>query len=355
MSPLWSAVGARGRNPGSAAAVGLCILVWVTAVPRAIAHVGGGIVVDAQERIYFVDFTGDRILRCDAGGAITTFADGRTDPRFFVPHHLTIDREGNIFTASDRGGVVVRIDPAGRITQLQPPPEWCGFGCIGGGGDPFTVDAQANVICLNSRQDLFSQILRVSPGGRIEVLVSGETGCVDGGAGQARIGHLHDGAFVLEEDGTLCFTDGASVRRLRTDGGVDTIAGSPERGRRDGRRTHARFERPLGLARDPRGRLVVADGGNRSVRLIDREGEVRSIPIRWDTLRDDAARGISAADAERGMRDFEPVGVAVGPSGSVFVLDYADHHEDRPRVSRIERDGRARVICISTPRPASPP
>lgn len=322
--------------------------------PRAAAHPGCGIVVDSAGRVYFIDFTGDRILRADENGRITTFADGRSGVRFSVPHHLKIDGAGNIYTASDRGGVVVRFDPRGAATQIYPPTEWCGFGCVGGGGDPFAVDAQGNVICLNSRQNDFSQILRLSPRGRIDVLVSSAEGFVDGPAGTARIGHLHDSAFLCGADGSVFFTHGPAIRSVRPDGSVVTIAGDPEPGVKDGKGRAARFGWCQGLADDPRGKFVVADYGNHTIRLVDREDEVRTLTPRWEPLKADPERGIDDDDVTQKMGDFLPLGVAVGPTGAVFVLDYADRNEGRPRVSKIERDGRASVICIARPRDTQP-
>lgn len=324
------------------------------AIPRADAHPASGIVVDAAGRVYFVDFTGDRILRADENGRITTFADGRTGARFSVPHHLKIDGAGNIHTASDRGGVVVRFDPHGVATQIYPPTDWCGFECVGGGGDPFAVDPQGNVICLNSRQNDFSQILRLSPRGKIEVLVSSAEGFIDGPAGTARIGHLHDSAFLCDANGAVFFTQGPAIRCVRPDGSVVTVLGDPEPGVHDGKGRAARFGWCQGLADDPRGKFVVADYGNHAVRLVDRDDEVKTLSPRWELLKADPERGISSEDAAQKMGDFLPLGVAVGPSGAVFVLDYAGQNEERPRVSRIERDGRASVVCIARPRDKRP-
>ena len=72
---------------------------------------------------------------------------------------------------------------------------------------------------------------------------------------------------------TLKTTRSGSSRR----GAVRSLAGSGEAGFADGQGAAARFNLPLGLARDKDGSILVADRGNNAVRRVTREGEVSTV------------------------------------------------------------------------------
>src|SRR5262245_38242476 len=129
------------------------ILVVMVAPTAALAHPGPGIVVDSKERVYFVDYTRDRIMKIDEQGKGSVFVDGAKEDRFHVPHHLCIDSHDNIYTASDRDGKVWRMKPDGSAEQLYPPRDWTGINFAGSGGDPVAVDERGNVFLCNERQD----------------------------------------------------------------------------------------------------------------------------------------------------------------------------------------------------------
>lgn len=79
-------------------------------------------------------------------------------------------------------------------------------------------------------------------------------------------------------DGTLYFTLGHAVLSLRSDGQVQRHAGElAERGAADGPSAQARFNHPWGLACDAQGQVYVADTGNLAVRRIGTQGTVDTV------------------------------------------------------------------------------
>lgn len=84
-------------------------------------------------------------------------------------------------------------------------------------------------------------------------------------------------------------------------------------GSADGTGTQARFDLPFGLAFDHSGNLLVADKGNNRVRSITPGGAVT-------TLAGSGVWGYQDGPATQAQFN-QPYGVAVDPSGNVFVLD----------------------------------
>ncbi len=141
----------------------------------------------------------------------------------------------------------------------------------------------------------------------------GVGGVVDGPAAQARFGDPY--GLALDAQGVLYIADGGNdnrIRRLHPDGRVDTLAGQGE-GWRDGPALQARFHTPSGLAVDAAGNVFVADTGNHVIRRIARDGTV-------STLAGDGTRGFADGAAAQARFD-APMGVAVAADGRVFVAD----------------------------------
>ncbi|MFN3432650.1 MAG: gluconolaconase, partial [Candidatus Sericytochromatia bacterium] len=111
--------------------------------------------------------------------------------------------------------------------------------------------------------------------------------------------------IALAADKTLYVTDFGThlLRRIAPDGTVTTLAGGPGlSGHADGTGSAARFNRPVALAVDPAGNLVVADQYNFRVRQVTPQGVVTTIggsaqPARffWDGPALDIAIGYPRA------------------------------------------------------------
>jgi sugar lactone lactonase YvrE len=300
-------------------------------------------VVDARGQVYFVYPSQSRIMRVDAMGKLTTFIQGEDGKKLSVPHHLVLDKEGNLYAAGDRDGGVWKMTPDGKTTQVYPPPDWRGIGIVGSGGDPFTMDADGNLFCINYRQFKHSQVLKISPDGRLASLAGGDWGYADGRGSQAQFRYLHSAAFAWTAAGSLLLTDnGTSIRTIAPDGTVTTLAGGPEDGYADGSGKEARFKGAMGLAVDAKGNVFVADSGNRRIRKITPDGRV-------STFAGSGKRG--GDDGPAGKATFaDPAGVAVGRDGTVYVLDYVGDH---PRVRRIAPDGAVTTTATVVPAPAN--
>ena len=150
--------------------------------------------------------------------------------------------------------------------------------------------------------------------GAVSVLAGdGRDGWLDGSADDARFSEPF--GLAATPDGRLFVSDAGSSHRIRqiaADGAVTTVAGGG-RGFADGRGSEARFATPSGIALAPDGTLVVADTGNHAIRRVTANGVVTTI----------AGDGISGyVDGPSAQARFNaPVGVAVDAAGRIIVAD----------------------------------
>jgi sugar lactone lactonase YvrE len=249
--------------------------------------------------------------------------------------------------------------------------------------DPFGVSVDREGVILIADAGESNRIRRVYPDARVETLAGGSEGYADGPSVRAAF-HTPSGVAAAA-DGTVYVADTGNhtVRRIRPDGVVDTVAGGSEPGWSDGQGTAARFDGPIGIALAGNGDLLVADAYNDAVRRIDQSGAVTTIaggaaPGHLDgpaeTARFDTPCGVTVApdgavlvadtgngvirrvheghvttlwltplDASSDISLVGPVGIAASEDGAVYVTDR------RGRVLHVQPDGRARVLAGSQP------
>jgi DNA-binding beta-propeller fold protein YncE len=284
------------------------------------SHPGSGIAVDDLGRVFFA--AGPMIVMIATNGVARTIVHDQQNEKFYQLHHIQRTPDGGLATASDMGNAVCRFTPEGKLDRFYPPPNEDRPLSIGVGGDPFAIDRAGNLYAVNSRQDRFTQILRINTEGQIRVLAGGDWGFADGTGEQAKFSDLHGGSLLVAPDGAIILTeDYRRVRRLAPDGTVSTLAGGGERGYRDGPGTEARFDGASGIAINAQGNVLVVESVGR-IRHISTNGIVSTLA--------GTAKG-SAADGLLEAATFdEPTGIAVAPNGDLFVLEPHD-----PRVRKI--------------------
>jgi hypothetical protein len=331
--PAVSPTGSRQVVASSITAMRVSrLLAWLLLLPvfSTKAHPGSGIAVDARGRVFFT--TGPMIVMIGANGVARTIVHDQTNEKFYQLHHIQRTPDGGLVTASDMGNAVWRFTPEGRLDRFYPPPDEDRPLSIGLGGDPFALDHAGNLYAVNSRQDRFTQILRISPEGQIRVLAGGDWGFADGVGEQAKFGDLHGGSLLATAEGALLLTDDDyRVRWIAPDGTVTTLAGGGDRGYRDGPGPDARFEGASGLALDARGNVLV----------VERAGRIRQISTNRivSTLAGTPKGGSTDGPVATASFD-EPTGIAVAPNGDLFVLE--------PNGPRVRRISNGRVVTILT-------
>jgi hypothetical protein len=311
----------------------LLVAFFFHAVFNLVAHPGSGIAVDAQGRVFFT--VGPMIVMVETNGVARTIVHDQKHEKFYQLHHIQRTSDGGLLTASDMGNAIWRFTLEGKLTRFYPPPNEDRALRVGSGGDPFAVDRAGNVYAVNSKQDRFTQILKITPEGRINLLAGGDWGFADGQGTQAKFSDLHGSSMLVAPDGALLITDDFTrVRRVAPDGTVTTLAGGSQKGHADERGTEARFDGASGLAIDPQGNVLVVEQSGR-IRKIAPDGRVT-------TLAGSGRKGSDDGPLLEATFD-EPTGIALGPNGDWFVLE-----PHRPRVRKIS-NGRVTTIHQGLP------
>lgn len=209
-----------------------------------------------------------------------------------------LNERATVTIVAGDGVADVRDGPASRARFSDP------FGvAVGRDGTIYVADAGGA-----------QRIRRVAPDGTVATLAGdGVPGHRDGPAASARFDT--PSGLALDAAGGLLVADSGNhaIRRIGPDGIVTTVAGDGVAGYRDGPAAQARFHAPAGLAVDARGRIVVADTYNDRIRVISPDGTVGTI----------AGSGRPGwADGPPREAEFDtPAGVAIDPTGSIYVAD----------------------------------
>lgn len=145
----------------------------------------------------------------------------------------------------------------------------------------------------------------------------GGDGFVDGQGAAARFCGLE--GITVDSVGNVVVVDSFNhaLRLVSKDGNVRTLAGNGERGFADGQGAAARFDRPNGVVVTANGDYVMTDCYNHAVRVVTPGGAVRTL----------------AGNGEPGFVDgqgaaasfYYPRGLALDVDGSILVVDTLNH------------------------------
>lgn len=191
-----------------------------------------GVVTDAAGNIYFSDQENHRVRKINTDGIITTVAGNGTDgyagdggqataASLSFPGGLAVDLNGNLFIADCNNNRVRKVATDGKITTIAGT----GIGSYAGDGGPATL------------ADFY-----------------------------------YPGDVLVTPNGSLIVTDVNNhvVRRIRTDGTAETIAGTGTRGfSGDGiPATSAQLWFPWAVTHDNHGNLYITEMGSHRIRKI---------------------------------------------------------------------------------------
>ena len=291
-------------------------------------HGPQAVAVDTDGNVFVADWNNRRVRRIDPSGGITTIAgdiqqpsaSGRlaVDTRLELPVDVTVTTRGELLIVEQGTRRLRALVP---IAQIPAEPE-------APAAPPYRPPAPARALPPPVAGELIAEVFA----GRGEPGYDGEGGSREDAQFTTPRGIAVDNVGrVLVAD-----TGNHRIRRVELDGSVRTVAGtgSPGFSGDGGLATAAQLNRPHHVTVDAQGALYIADAGNFRVRRVSPEGVI-------GTMVGGSAPG-SAGDG--GPATFasltEPVGVALDPSGRLYVVDAPAH-----RVRRVDRDGTVFTIA----------
>jgi DNA-binding beta-propeller fold protein YncE len=266
-----------------------------------------------------IDLVADTITTIGGSGEPGFSGDGgpAVNARLNEPYGVVIDAAGRVYFADRLNGRVRVIDTIGKITTLAGD----GSGVTSGDGGPAAKAGMAEPNGLALSPDGARLLVADVAGNRVRV-IDLRTGVIGTFAGTGEAAHSGDGgpaakaglfgarAVAFAPDGSLYVMErqGSCIRRIR-DGIIETVAGTGERGYSgDGASAAAAvFDRPKEMAVGPDGSIFVVDTENHAIRRIDGKTWV-----------------ITTIDATLAR----PHGAVVSADGSVLVGD-SEHHQIR--------------------------
>jgi sugar lactone lactonase YvrE len=207
-----------------------------------------------------------------------------TDARFSTPVSIAFGRTGNLYVADSGNHAIRKISNSGIVTtlagQVSVSGSADGMGAFARfkGPKAVAVDADENVYVADTGNHT---IRKISPNGTVTTLAGqpGVQGSLDGQAGLARFNSPSGISFDPVEDRLIVAdTSNHILRALSTQGYVSTLAGSPMvSGAIDGPASSARFYNPSGIAVDVSGTIFVCDSSNHTIRIIHTTGDVSTL------------------------------------------------------------------------------
>jgi uncharacterized protein (TIGR03437 family) len=257
------------------------------------------VIADLSGNLYISDFSGQRVLKVDLNGTLTTIAgsgtagysgDGASAVRATIayPAGLAMDRLGVLYVA-DSGNKKIRRVYEGFISSLNTQQLNVPTG--------LAVDRFDNLYIADGRTIL----TRLTPQGAVNTLTIG------------------GGDVAVDAFDNIYASDAHMVKRLGA-GAVTVVAGTgySSYAGDGGSGTSARLNSPVGLANDAAGNLYFADSRNQRVRKLNTHGIVSTVP------------GTQAAVAHLGL----PSSIAFDSGGNLLIADTTAN-----RIRRVAPDG----------------
>jgi RHS repeat-associated protein len=252
---------------------------------------------------------------------------GPATEALIAPWGLAVGPDGSLYIASPAQLRVRRVTPDGIIRTVAGNNFNCP-GCGDGGqatnaglGSPLSVAVGSDGNLYIGEGHANRPVVRkVSPNGIISTFAGTGVNGYSGDGGPATLAQISTAfSLAVGPDNSVYLADTVNrrVRRITTDGIINTVAGTGAAGFSGdgGPATLAMLADPRGIAVGRDGSLYIADAAGQRVRQVTPDGIIHTIAgtggIGFD------GEGVPAATA----RFKFPTAIAVGPDDSLYILD----------------------------------
>jgi RHS repeat-associated protein len=293
------------------------------------------------------DAVGGDIITTVAGNGLVRYnGDGgpAIEAGLYNPHGIAVGPDGSLYIAvghrlpnTDQSDRVLRVTPDGLVNTVAGN----GLSLHDGDGGPATqASLHPERLAVGPDGSLYisdsynNRIRRITPDGFIATVVGTGLAQYSGDGDPATEAALnHPMGIAIGPDGSLYIADSFNqrIRRIGPDGLITTVAGNglAGYGGDGGPATQATLNNPVGIAIGPDGSLYIADTGNSRIRRIAPDGLIT-------TVAGDGRLGYAASDGvpatEAALN--HPMGIAIGPDGSLYIADSFNQ-----RIRRVGPDG----------------
>lgn len=258
--------------------------------PATDAGLGGAadVKIDGEGNIYICEGTGSRVRKINTSGIITTIAGTGSNgfngdgvvaeyTRLNIPTDIALDKAGNLYIADTRNNRIRKINTDGTVSTFA------GTGAAGYSGDggaatsatllrPYGIDFDDADNLYIADADNY-RIRKIDVSGIITTVAGTGTEGYNGDnipATLAQFRGIRD--IVADKRGNIYVSDVSDhrVRKIDAAGIITTIAGTGTKGYSGdgGAATDAELNGPAGIAVNSAGDLLIADAGNRRLRMI---------------------------------------------------------------------------------------
>lgn len=294
-----------------------------------------GMVLDSSGTLFFADQVNCRVRKIVSAGTISTVAGtgtcgyssdavAATSAELNYPTHLAFNSSGNLYIADTVNHRIRMIAAGGNISTVA------GTGSAGYSGDAAAATAallnyptgiavdSAGIIYI---ADTYNHVIRkVATDGTITTFAGDGTAGSKGDGGAATSASLrYPTGLAFDSAGALYIADSNnhSIRKIKSDGTISTVAGSGVYGFSGdgGPATDATLEYPDGVYVDKAGNMYIVDTVNSRVRMVGTDGIIQTI----------AGNGRYGNKGDGGLATSAqlrfPSAILMNSSGSLYLAD----------------------------------
>ncbi len=290
-----------------------------------------GIAVHTNSRsLWIPDSWNSSIRRVDLNtGIITTFiGDGQCDA-ICLTEGISVDAAGNLYVA-EGGNTVLEVEYPSGTSMVKAGGTGIGFW---GDGGPATsaglngpwdpvVDPAGDIFIADSQNN---RVRKVDTSGTITTVAAGAVG---DGEKSANSNLSFPMGLAFDKGGNLYIADtwNNRVRKVSKNGTISTIAGTGLTGYSGdgGPASQATLNEPVGVAVDPTGNVFIADYGNFVLRKIDTKGTIATFAsdVFLNSLVADGSGNVYGSDGSCVVWKFTPAGQASIVAGVQYNCGY---------------------------------
>ena len=288
-----------------------------------------GIAISVDKTIIVSDSRNHKIRGIDLDGNVFTIAgtgeigykDGPgNEATFHYPYGIAIKDDGTIIVVDSCNHKIRGIDLDRNVYTIAGTGE---IGYKDGPGNEATFHYPRGITIKNDGTIIVAdtsnhKIRGIDPKGNVFTIAgTGKVRDKDGPGNEATFSIPR--GIAIRNDGTIIVADSGNhkIRGIDLNGNVYTIAGTRERGDKDGSGNEATFRYPRGIAIQNDETIIVADTDNHKIRGIDPNGNVFTIA---------GTKEPGDKDGSGNEATFNhPCGIAIRNDGTIIVSDIRNH------------------------------